>query len=76
MMPLIRERLTRLMMVCPGGCVAKLLARNRSDEHPRLTRDFLRQRWPVAQFDIGDHSYGHPDVQEAMSGKLVIGKFC
>jgi acetyltransferase-like isoleucine patch superfamily enzyme len=48
----------------------------RHDQHPRSTRAFLNKRWPNANFPVGDHTYGCPEIQEPNPKKLSIGKYC
>ena len=48
----------------------------RSDRHPRLTRTFINDRWPGNWATVGNHTYGHPEIQEPGSSSLVIGKYC
>ncbi|HTR16834.1 MAG TPA: CatB-related O-acetyltransferase [Acetobacteraceae bacterium] len=49
---------------------------SRSEKHPRLTRAYLNKAHPGNRFDIGDHTYGHPNIQEPHSAPLKIGKYC
>jgi acetyltransferase-like isoleucine patch superfamily enzyme len=48
----------------------------RSEQHPRLTRKFLADSWNGNWAKIGDHTYGHPEIQEPGLADLIIGKYC
>ncbi len=48
----------------------------RSQLHARLTRRFLREAWGGTWARVGDHTYGHPEVQEPGATPLIIGKYC
>jgi virginiamycin A acetyltransferase len=49
---------------------------SRSDRHPRLTRSFIQSRWGGEWATVGDHTYGHPEIQEPRAAILSIGKYC
>jgi acetyltransferase-like isoleucine patch superfamily enzyme len=48
----------------------------KSQLHGRLTRRFLRETWGGTWARVGDHTYGHPEVQEPGATPLLIGKYC
>lgn len=44
--------------------------------HTRSTRDYLAKTRPNNKFEIGDHTYGHPEIQEPAAASLSIGRYC
>jgi acetyltransferase-like isoleucine patch superfamily enzyme len=48
----------------------------RSAQHPRLTRKFFADSGNGNWAKIGDHTYGHPEIQEPGLAELIIGKYC
>lgn len=44
--------------------------------HTRSTRDYLAKTRPNNKFEVGDHTYGHPEIQEPGASSLRIGRYC